>query len=81
MFRCMVGVWLARQGSSILWKMLEFGAGGSVVLEGWLSVLCGCGFEGRLSVLCGRGRHVLFESLLHILCGCGGISFRNSGDR
>ena len=81
MFRHMVGVWLVRQGSSVLWKTFEFDAGGSVVLEGWVTVLCGCGFEGWLSVLCGRGGHVLFESLLHILCGCGGVSFRNSGDR
>ena len=97
MFQCMVGVWLVRQGSNVFWKMLGLGAGGSVVLEGWLSVLCGCGFAGCLSILCGcgghvlfeslwhalcgRGGHALFESLLHALCGCGGISFRNSVDR
>ena len=69
MFQCMVGVWLVRQDSSVLWKMLWLGAGETVVLEGWLSALCS------------RSGHVLFESLLHVLCGCGGISFRNSVDR
>ena len=37
--------------------------------------------EGWLSVLCGRGGQVLSESLLHVLCGCGGISFKNKVDR
>ena len=46
MFRCMVSVWLVRPGNSIFWKILGLGAGGSMVLEGWLNVLCGCGFEG-----------------------------------
>lgn len=64
----MVDVWLVRQGSSVLWKMLELGAGGSVFFEGWLSVLRS------------RGGHVPFESLLHVLCGCEGISFRISRD-
>ena len=81
MFQCMVSVWLVRSGSRILWKMLELDAGGSVVLEGSLSVLCGCGFEGWLSALHGKVGHVLLESLCYVLCGCGGISFRDSVDR
>ena len=72
---CLVG----ETGQKVLWKMLGLGAGGSVLLVGWLSILCGCSFEGCtgvfsgcgcedwLGVLCGCGGHVLFESLLHVL--------------
>ena len=40
---CVVGVWLAMKGSSVLWQQLVLGAGGCVVFMGWLNVLCGCG--------------------------------------
>ena len=50
--RCVVGVWLAMKGSSVivLWQQLVLGAGGRVVFMGWLNVLSGC------------GENVLFES-------------------
>ena len=54
--------------------MLRLVAGGSVVFQGWLSVLCCCGFEVWLSVVYGCGVDVLFEFLLHVICGCGGVS-------
>ena len=41
-----------------------------------MGVLCSCGFEDWLGVLCGRGGHVLFETLLHGLCDSGDISIR-----
>lgn len=65
-FQCVVSVWLARKGSSILWQHLGLGTDGSV------------GFTGPLSVLCGCGESVLFESWLSILCDSGGISWRRS---
>ena len=58
MFQCMVSVWL-------LWKMLGLGAGGGVVLRGWLGILCGCGFECWMGVLCSYG----FEDWVGVLCG------------
>ena len=61
-FQRVVGIWLARKGSSVLWQQLGLGAGGNKV------------FMSRLSVLCGCGGSLLFESWLSVLCGCGGIS-------
>ena len=57
--QCLVGVWLAKKSSSVLWQQLGFGARGSVVFIVWLSALCGCVRSG------------LFESWLITLCGCG----------
>ena len=65
-FQCLVGIWLAMKGSSILWQQLGLGAGGNVITLDWLSVLCGCGGS------------VLFESWLSVLCGYSGISLVKS---
>ena len=61
-FQRVVGIRLARKGSSVLWQQLGLGASGNKA------------FMSRLSVLCGCGGSLLFESWLSVLCGCGDIS-------
>ena len=65
-YQCMMGGQFVRHGSGVQWKMLRLGAGKGVVQGVWQSILCACGFEGWMGVLCGCAGYVLVETLLHV---------------